>query len=356
LGVTFTLAGLHVIQVVTERVSMKLYYAPMEGITNVFYRRLHHKYFTGVDRYFTPFIGVYPGHFLKKRDEREIDPAANEGINTVPQILTNNAAEFVWLYRKLRSMGYEEVNLNLGCPSGTVVAKGRGAGFLRYPNRLEEFLKEVFDSLGNEAEGISLKTRTGLIDPSEMERLSEIYSEFPVKELTVHPRVRKQFYKGVPDLNAFEKALVRSACPVCYNGDIYSVSDYNSICSRFLSFSFADGSQKLSAIMLGRGIVSNPALAREIKEGRPLEKNEFRSFLEELENLYREEFTTDKNVFFKMKEMWSYMSGSFVNSEKYLKQLLKASDWQSFRAAEKSILTVCRIKNVTVHSSQACEQ
>lgn len=362
---------------------MNIYYAPMEGITTYLYRQLHNKYFGGVDKYFTPFISVFPDHYIKKRDEREIDPANNEGMKVVPQVLANSSKELVWIFRKLTSMGYDEVNLNLGCPSGTVTAKGRGSGFLKEPDKLEAFFDEVFDELSDDAKMLSVKTRIGYLDASEMEHLSEIYAKYPIKELTIHPRIRKQFYKGVPDMEVFEKALMMSSSPVCYNGNIFTLDDYNNINVKYgydyekdaalnIARDEADkgsdlhdvindqvndfalqyhmntagsSDNKISSVMLGRGIVADPSLARQIKGGIKMDKAEFKEFRRALEAMYKENLKDGNNVFNKMKEMWFYMSQSFEGSESYIKNILKSRSYAEYQAAANTLEGNCDIKN-----------
>ncbi|MCR5771658.1 MAG: tRNA-dihydrouridine synthase [Butyrivibrio sp.] len=355
---------------------MNIYYAPMEGITTYLYRQLHNEYFGGVDKYFTPFISVFPDHYIKKRDEREIDPANNEGMNVVPQVLANSSTEFIWIFKKLISMGYDEVNLNLGCPSGTVTAKGRGSGFLRDPDKLDTFFDEVFDSLGDEAKKLSVKTRIGYLEASEMEQLSKIYAKYPIKELTIHPRLRKQFYKGVPDMEVFEKALIESSCPVCYNGNVFTLSDYNDINQKY-GYSLDNNAisnnsiqnksnddlktndiigiyhkntsgctdNKISSVMLGRGIVADPSLGRQIKGGAQMTKAEFKEFRRALENMYKEHLKDSHNVHNKMKEMWFYMSQSFEGTDKYIKNILKSKSFSEYQAAVNTLEGNCEIKS-----------
>ena len=364
---------------------MNIYYAPMEGITTYLYRQLHNEYFGGVDKYFTPFISVFPDHYIKKRDEREIDPANNEGMKTVPQVLANSSKELVWIFKKLIAMGYDEVNLNLGCPSGTVTAKGRGSGFLKDPQMLDVFFDEVFDKLGDDARMLSVKTRIGYLDASEMEHLSEIYAKYPIKELTIHPRIRKQFYKGLPDMDVFEKALVASSCPVCYNGNVFTLSDYNNINQKYgdhaidnKDMSDSDAitntnnsiqiesndvlktndiigiyhqntsgcsDNKISSVMLGRGIVADPSLGRQIKGGDKMTKAEFREFRRALENMYKEHLKDSHNVHNKMKEMWFYMSQSFEGTDKYIKNILKSKSFSEYQAAVNTLEGNCEIKS-----------
>ena len=172
---------------------MNYYFAPMEGITGAVFRRTHHEFFPGIDKYFMPFITPTTQEKLTPRQKRDVLPEYNEGVPAVPQLLTRAAADFIWAANTLASLGYAEVNLNLGCPSGTVTAKGKGAGFLAHPDELDRFLDAVFSAC---TVPISIKTRLGVHDPAEFEALLEIYSRYPVAELTIHPRVRQDFYKG----------------------------------------------------------------------------------------------------------------------------------------------------------------
>lgn len=198
---------------------MNYYFAPMEGITGAVFRRTHHEFFPGIDKYFMPFITPTTQEKLTPRQKRDVLPEYNEGVPAVPQLLTRTAADFIWAANTLASLGYAEVNLNLGCPSGTVTAKGKGAGFLAHPDELDRFLDAVFSAC---TVPISIKTRLGVHDPAEFEALLEIYSRYPVAELTIHPRVRQDFYKGRVREDAFAAALPHCPMPVCYNGDLVS--------------------------------------------------------------------------------------------------------------------------------------
>lgn len=305
--------------------------APMEGITNYIYRNLHHRYFGGVDRYFSPFIGIYSDNNVKKRDMRDVAPENNSEIKLVPQVLTNHAENFIWIFKKLRALGYEEINLNLGCPSGTVTAKGRGAGFLRTPEKLEEFFDQIFDALGDDAKLISIKTRIGYSDASEMEKLSEIYNKYPFKQLIIHPRVREDFYKGSPNLDAFEKAMDTATAPVIYNGNIFSSNDFNQINGRF-------GEKNLAGVMLGRGLIADPSLARQIKGGKPMDVDELKSFMTELEAEYLKHFSSEHDALVKIKEIWTYLSWHFEDSDSYMKKLLKSRTMTEYRVQRNLIL------------------
>ena len=186
---------------------MNYYFAPMEGITGAVFRRTHHEFVPGIDKYFMPFITPTTQEKLTPRQKRDVLPEYNEGAPAMPQLLTLTAADFIWAANTLASLGYAEVNLNLGCPSGTLTAKGKGAGFLAHPDELDSFLDAVFSAC---TVPISVKTRLGVHDPAEFEALLEIYSRYPVAELTIHPRVRQDFYKGRVREDAFAAALEKA--------------------------------------------------------------------------------------------------------------------------------------------------
>lgn len=300
---------------------MKLYLAPLEGITNYVYRKALFTCFDGFDKYFIPFIRAKQNLNLSGREKKDLLPENNEGMYAVPQILTRKAEDFIRTVELLSEYGYKEVNLNLGCPSKTVVTKGCGAGFLANPEELERFLDEIFEKCDIK---ISVKTRLGMEDASEFRELMKIYNKFPMEELIIHPRVQKDFYKNTPNLEAFAEGFAESKNPVCYNGDIFSAEDQQRICERFPG---------LNAVMTGRGTIADPALAREIRGGQTLAKEEFRKFHDLVYHTYRAEVSGDRNVLFKMKELWFYMAPLFTNNKKYIKKIKKSEKCVVYESA-----------------------
>ena len=209
--------------------------APMEGVTRAVFRRRHHELFGGIDRYFTPFLAPSADGVFSEKELREVLPPACAGVPTVPQLLTARAEHFLWAAKLMKELGYEEVNLNLGCPSGTVVAKHKGSGMLADPDGLDRFLHEVFEGLRGEPLQVSVKTRIGLEDKDNWPRLLAVFDRYPICLLTVHPRLRRQFYKGKPDWEAFSLAVQNSHLPLCYNGDIFTLEDARAVKARFPS-------------------------------------------------------------------------------------------------------------------------
>ena len=200
-----------------------LYAAPMEGLTTYLWRQAHREIFGGVDKYFTPFLSPNANLCFQRRELDEIQGEPD----TVPQLLTNRSEHFVWAARELQARGYQEVNFNLGCPSGTVTAKRKGSGLLAYPEELERCLDGIFAALPDMR--VSVKTRIGKNDPAEWETLLALYSRYPIHELIVHPRIQKEFYKGAVHRDAFDRALAAYPGRLVYNGDLFTAADVTAL-------------------------------------------------------------------------------------------------------------------------------
>ena len=291
---------------------MKLYYAPLEGITTYTYRNAHAEMFGGCDNYFAPFIVPTENERISLKTLRDILKDNNVGEIT-PQILNNNDKAFIKFAEKVFYLGYDELNLNLGCPSGTVVNKNRGSGMLKDTEFLERFLDSIFTHTKIK---ISIKTRAGFYDHSEFDNLLNIYNKYPVSQLIIHPRVREEFYKGEPNLETFDKAYNSSLNKLCYNGNIYSKEDYNKIKERY---------EKTDSVMIGRGAVRNPAIFREIKGGAPLKTDELIAFSRLLEEKYMALFKSEIHTLHKLKEVWIYMIDNFPEEKKIAKAIKKSN-------------------------------
>ena len=370
---------------------MQYYLAPMEGITTYIYRNAHARYFGGIDKYFTPFIsdknfvtnkdfitdkgfisdkkfvsasdsangnscpakGFPRGKSMNARELRDIVPENNAGITLIPQVLTNNAGRFLAVAGNLASYGYDTVNLNLGCPSGTVTAKKRGAGFLSIPDELDAFLYEIYEKCPLK---ISIKTRLGVADLSEWDRLLDVYAKYPIHELIIHTRLLKEFYTGTTHPEAYAEAVNRlqnrlPQIPLCYNGDIVSLKSLEDVTTAISSSLSPLPNTKdpvnTDRVMIGRGIIRNPALAVQLHKSRSIaartsdprvisitdsmadrpvfSKECWRAFHDEILDGYIKIMSGDSPVLFKMKDLWTYMSQSFSNSDKYLKKIRKSN-------------------------------
>lgn len=304
---------------------MKYYLAPMEGITGFIYRNSYKKFFDNIDKYFTPFIVPTSSKSFKTKELRDILPENNKGINIIPQILTNDSEGFITTARKLQQLGYSEINLNLGCPSGTVVSKNRGSGFLAKREELDKFLDEIYKIYDMK---ISIKTRIGKDSPEEFYELIKIYNKYPLEELIIHPRTREDFYGNKPNLEVFKDGLLLSSNPVCYNGDVFTLEDHNRLSKEF---------PELNTIMIGRGILANPGLIDEIKNNIFINKKVLKEFHEEIFNNYREIFNDDNIALYRMKELWGYMIYIFSDNKKYAKKIKKAQRVDDYSEAVLSL-------------------
>lgn len=300
---------------------MQYYFAPLEGVTDSIYRKLHHQYFPGLDRYYTPFLSPTVHRQLTPKESRELPPADTLGFAVVPQLLTKVPEDFLWMAEQCAARGYTEVNLNLGCPSGTVTAKGKGSGMLRDLSALDAFLNAVFQK---NTVAVSVKTRIGFEHAQEFSALLEIFNQYPIKELIIHPRVRMAFYDGQPDMESFALAVQHSKLPLCYNGNLGSVSQIEALAKAFPA---------VPAVMLGRGLLADPGMLTPDGTKIPVLEQFHDALLEE----YLVAFGGGRNAMFRMKEHWRYMICQFQNSEKLAKALRKTTDLAEFRSITKEI-------------------
>ncbi len=314
----------------------KLYFAPMEGITGYVFRNAYAACYGGVDTYFTPFLS---NPSLNHIEENDVLPEHNTGLHVIPQILTNRIPIFVAIANTLKDYGYTEVNLNLGCPSGTVVAKNRGAGALREPKELDRLLDGIFEKTPLP---VSVKCRIGISSETEWEDLLEVLLKYPLTELTVHPRLQKEFYKGEVHMDAFRHAYERiasirtGASPdtqkdettplrLCYNGDIRTAEDYQRLVREY---------PDIDAVMLGRGILWNPELVSSIaaSTGEALDQRKrLRTFLNLLYEGYKKEMDREGPALMKLKELWNYLQVYTGHSPQEMRPLWKTRTLAEYR-------------------------
>lgn len=290
---------------------MKYYLAPLEGITNVHYRNAYHQTFEPMDRYFAPFIPSYPNKRLTQKEVDDIHPDKNPGIQLVPQILSNCAADTLNTLQQIRDLGYEEVNLNFGCPSNTVSAKKKGSAFLYEWDALCAYLDEVFEKAPCT---LSIKTRLGKYAPEEFHRLAERFSQYPLTELIIHPRVQKDMYRNTPRLDLFKETFPIHNTAVCYNGDLFTLNDFEQLNALNLP---------ISACMMGRGILANPGLLTAVKTGKLPFLDQYRLFHDLIFESYASTMPLDKHLLSKMKEFWAYLQYAILDAKTTLAPLFK---------------------------------
>ena len=299
---------------------MKIYLAPMEGITNHIYRSALDAHFPGVDRYFTPFISATAN--LNKKQDRDVNPQNNIGMDLIPQLMAHTVDAVLHLQALLQERyGYSEINLNQGCPSATVVSKDHGSGFLRDVERLDRYFEELFDRADFP---VSVKTRIGVESEEEWDAILEVYRRYPFSEIIIHPRTTRDQYQGKPRLEQFARALeVLDASRICYNGDVYTIEDYQAIKAQF---------PQVDKVMIGRGILKNPMLVSEIKAFEAGEKYALNhedwmalaAMMQQIRDVMQQTFSGDAHVLAHLKELWGYLAGLFPDAKKEIKSLKKS--------------------------------
>ena len=309
---------------------MNYYAAPMEGLTDRIWRQVHQKWFGAADApmcYYAPFLSPPENRVLIPKKMAELAPEANAGTVVIPQLLARDGELAAWMIGEMRKLGYTEVNLNFGCPSGTVTAKGKGAGMLRDPARLDAFLDAVFSAV----EGpVSVKTRIGVQNPEEFAALLDIYNRYPICELTIHPRVMKQLYRGEADRASFAAALPECRMPVCYNGDVTTPEALHALEAEF---------PQLSGIMVGRGLIADPALFRRARGGAPASREELRGYCDDLYHGYTEAFGAASCAVSRMKAHWFYLIHRFEGADPLEKPLRKAREGWEYETVVNRIFT-----------------
>ena len=309
---------------------MRFYAAPMEGLTGYVFRNAHRAHFPGADAYYTPFVSPNQNHEFSSREINDLLPAHNTGTPVIPQILTNNSEDFLWAAGVIADMGYEAVNLNLGCPSPTVVTKGKGSGMLADTGKLDAFLDAVFSRAPVK---ISIKTRIGLDDAGILPALIEVFDRYPVSEIIVHPRIQTDMYKKPVHPEAFNGFLKNSSRPAVYNGDLFSPADISAC---------AQAHSGLSGVMCGRGLVANPHLFNACRGLCAPSQGVLRAYHDSILEGYLETMPGDHALLFKMKELWLYMRALFPERGNFDKKLRKVSKLSEYTALVNSLFDSCQ--------------
>ena len=310
-----------------------LYFAPMEGFTDAVYRQAHHRLFPGMRKYFMPFISPSASRSFTQREMQELSPARNAGVPAVPQVLCREAAYFLDTARMLRDLGYTEINLNLGCPSGTVTAKGKGAGALRDPDALARFLDAVFAAAPLP---LSVKSRIGMDSEKEWPRIRAILTRYPFTEWILHPRTGREQYRGAPRLICFREAAAEAPFPVIYNGDLFAASD---------AWEFLLADPGAAGLMLGRGVMANPALGRELAGGGGLTMEETIRFHDALLRGYLAVWPASAAVG-RMHALMGYLSQALDHPPALLRALKRAAGLDAYTDAAAAFFASATVKRL----------
>lgn len=304
--------------------SPKIYFAPFQGITTHLFREVYARHFGGVDKLFTPyFCNFEPGCKLPPKQVAALRNQSENGVEVVPQVLSKNADEIIWLASRCEELEFKELNWNLGCPYPQVANKKRGSGILPYPEMVDEILEQVFSEINI---AFSIKCRLGYASVDELHALIPVFNRFPISELTLHARIGKQLYSGQPNMDAFAEAVSLIKAPLVYNGDIFSAEDWHRFAEQFPS---------IQLLMLGRGILRNPFLPTQIK-GLQIPENPqmiINQFVNELYMAIRHERNGNPSVLNAMKEYWSYLSEYFDDPIRAFRKIRKARNFGDYEEA-----------------------
>ena len=302
---------------------MRYDFAPLDGITRAVYRRVWARYFGGADRCFLPFFSPTDQHILTDRERRELAPAVNPSlVSLVPQVMTRQAEDLVWAAEAMADLGYQEMNLNLGCPSGTVMGKGKGAGALADPETLDRFLDAA---CGHLCLPLSVKTRVGVHSAEEFPRLLEIFNRYPLAALILHARTAQEKYRGPLHGECFTLALAESRNPVICNGDLRTVDEVAA---------FSRAYPAAEAVMIGRGGLADPALFRKLRGGPAASREELRAFTAELYAEYCRFYGQVGPAAQRMREVWFYLAHLFDDNQRANKRMRRFRGAAEYEAAE----------------------
>lgn len=308
----------------------RLSLAPFQGITDVVYRNVFMKHFGGIDKFYTPFFtGIQKDNSKSLRGE-EIDPRFNDVNIVVPQILSNTAEEIVRFANQCKSMGYPEFNLNMGCPFPRVANKTRGCGLMADYQRTTAMLEDVCNNI----DGIkfSIKCRLGYYSDDEILRFVDTFNTLPFSEIIVHPRIGKQMYTGEASLEKFKELIPLINKPLIYNGDIYSVEKYKSVVENI--------STDKTHTMLGRGLLTNPFLAEEIKQINDNQQDKNIRSHKFVVDLYVERLRHaggSPKIIGSMKELWKYMMNIFDDPQNVWRNVKKVNHLDEYEDAVEKI-------------------
>ena len=309
--------------------SITLLSSPLQGFTDFRFRNAFHRYFGGIDTFYSPYIKLNGKLVIKGSYERDILPENNTTLEVIPQIITNDAEEFLFVANYVQQLGYKELNWNLGCPYPMVAKCGMGSGLISNTSQIEHILKRVH----NETDIIvSMKMRMGYENPTEILNVFPILEQYPIKNIAIHARIGKQLYKGGVDLDSFQKCLDTSKQKIYYNGDITSVEKFRMMQERFPS---------IDHWMIGRGLIADPFLPSMIKNNTteyPKNKLEiFEAFHDTIYQEYDAYLSGPTPIRMKMLGFWEYFSESFSNPQKTFKKIKKAGNSKNYEIAVKEI-------------------
>jgi tRNA-dihydrouridine synthase B len=305
--------------------TIKVYQAPLQGFTDFDFRRALAESFGGIDKFFIPYLSFGKGREIKKSQLREVFPENNRSLPVVPQVLFSDQVELFDLITILIDYGYQEINLNLGCPYPMATNRGRGSAWLEKPEVLNEILQQLYEKCFPVK--FSVKMRAGITNDQNFKSVLEVLNQFQLEEVIFHPRTASQMYDGKANPQLFAEAISQVKHPLVYNGDIFSVADLQEL-KKLLP--------EQNSWMIGRGLLTNPALAAQLKDEVFEPKAlwiKMREFHDQLLEAYSARLQGDGHIVMKMSQFWTYFSESFENPHKAMKLVKKSSSLLKYNAA-----------------------
>lgn len=305
---------------------LPIYFAPLQGYTEAPYRRIHQEVCGGIESYFTPFIRLEHGQ-IRKKDLREALPEQNVGVPVVPQVIASSADEFVTLVDKLTSLGHTAIDVNMGCPFPLQTRIGRGSGILPHADRVEAILREVQRIHSQQGVTFTLKMRLGQESPAEGLGLLPLLNDTPFRHIVLHPRVGVAQYRGELLTDEFQQFYEASAHPIVYNGLVTTVDDIHRLEQQY---------PRLAGVMVGRGLLARPTLAREYRDGVTLTDAQVRAQVLELHRRLMAHYESaieggEVQLVQKMHSFWDYMEPLF--DHRTVKKILKSGSLRNYREA-----------------------
>lgn len=305
--------------------SFTLLSSPLQGFTDFRFRNAQNKLFGGIDTFYSPYIRLNGKLVIKPSYQRDLQLDNNLDLEVIPQVITNDAEEFLFVAKYVLDLGYKELNWNLGCPYPMVTKSGMGSGLISNTEKINHILERAH----NETDIlVSMKMRLGYESPQEILDVLPILDRYPLKNIAIHARLGKQLYKGGVDLDGFQKCIDKAKHTLYYNGDITSVEGFREMQERFPS---------ISHWMIGRGLIADPFLPTMIKNDTteyPANKIElFSAFHDTLYAIYGESLSGSTHILLKMYHLWEYFSTTFSNPHKVLKKIKKAQSIRNYEAA-----------------------
>lgn len=310
--------------------SFKLLSSPLQGFTDFRFRNAFNKHFGGIDTFYSPYIRLNGKLKIKASYERDILPENNTKLEVIPQIITNDAEEFLFVAKYVQQFGYKELNWNLGCPYPMVTKRGMGSGLINDPEKIDNILHRAH----NETDIlVSMKMRMGYENSEEILETLPVLDKYPLKNIAIHARIGKQLYKGGVNLDAFQRCVDNTKHKLYYNGDITTVAKFKEMQERFPS---------IDHFMIGRGLIADPFLPSMIKNNTveyPKNRIEiFSAFHDEIYQQYDAALSGPTPIKMKMLGFWEYFSQSFSNPQKTYKKIKKAGNQRSYQQAVAEIL------------------